>query len=58
MKVLFQARFSLFEIKGGDTVQIESTKAELEKLGVDVEGARTASPHDGHHVPCIDLQVR
>lgn len=37
MKVLMQARYDLFDIKGGDTVQIESTAAELRKLGIEVD---------------------
>ena len=32
MKILFQSRVDLYDPKGGDTVQIESTKAAIEKL--------------------------
>lgn len=37
MKVLIQSRKNLYSLRGGDTVQIEKTKAELEKLGVEVD---------------------
>lgn len=33
MNILFQSRFDLFKVKGGDTVQIQNTKESLEKLG-------------------------
>ncbi len=37
MKVLMQSRKNFFELRGGDTVQLEKTKMELEKLGVEVD---------------------
>ena len=37
MRVLIQSRKNLFDLRGGDTVQLEKTKAELEKLGVEVD---------------------
>ena len=37
MKILFQSRIDLFDRRGGDTVQMEKTAEELEKLGLDVE---------------------
>ena len=37
MKVLMQSRKNLFDLRGGDTVQLEKTKNELEKLGVKVD---------------------
>lgn len=37
MKVLMQSRKNLFDLRGGDTVQLEKTKEELEKLGVKVD---------------------
>jgi len=37
MKILFQSRIDLFNRRGGDTVQMEKTAEELEKLGVQVE---------------------
>lgn len=37
MKVLIQSRKNFYSLRGGDTVQIEKTKAELEKLGVEVD---------------------
>ncbi len=37
MKVLMQSRKNFFDLRGGDTVQLEKTKAELEKLGVEVD---------------------
>lgn len=37
MKVLMQSRRNFFTLRGGDTVQLEKTKAELEKLGVEVD---------------------
>jgi glycosyltransferase involved in cell wall biosynthesis len=40
MKVLFQSRNNLFDVVGGDTVQILKTKEYLEKLGVTVDISR------------------
>lgn len=37
MKVLMQSRKNFFDLRGGDTVQLEKTKSELEKLGVEVD---------------------
>lgn len=37
MRVLIQSRKNFYSLRGGDTVQIEKTKAELEKLGVKVD---------------------
>lgn len=37
MKVLMQSRKNFFTLRGGDTIQLEKTKAELEKLGVEVD---------------------
>lgn len=37
MKVLIQSRKNFYTLKGGDTIQMLKTKAELEKLGVDVD---------------------
>lgn len=37
MKVLMQSRKNFFDLRGGDTIQLEKTKAELEKLGVTVD---------------------
>ena len=37
MKVLMQSRKNFYSLKGGDTVQLLKTKAELEKLGVEVD---------------------
>lgn len=37
MKVLMQSRKNFFDLRGGDTVQLEKTKVELEKLGVKVD---------------------
>ena len=37
MKVLMQSRNNFFTLRGGDTIQLEKTKAELEKLGVEVD---------------------
>lgn len=37
MKILMQSRRNLFDLRGGDTVQLEKTKTELEKLGVEVD---------------------
>lgn len=37
MKVLIQSRKNFYSLRGGDTVQIEKTKVELEKLGVEVD---------------------
>lgn len=37
MRVLMQSRKNFFDLRGGDTVQLEKTKAELEKLGVEVD---------------------
>lgn len=44
MKVLFQSRSDLFRKRGGDTVQIEATKAALEKLGVEVDLSLRLAP--------------
>ncbi|MFW6143407.1 MAG: glycosyltransferase [Patescibacteria group bacterium] len=44
MKVLLQSRIDLFSRRGGDTVQMEKTAGELEKLGVDVEISCEAKP--------------
>lgn len=37
MKVLMQSRKNFYSLRGGDTVQLLKTKAELEKLGVEVD---------------------
>jgi glycosyltransferase involved in cell wall biosynthesis len=37
MKVLMWSRVDVFDIRGGDLVQIETTAAELRKLGVEVD---------------------
>lgn len=37
MRVLMQSRKNFFDLRGGDTVQLEKTKSELEKLGVHVD---------------------
>lgn len=37
MKVLMQSRKNFFTLRGGDTIQLEKTKDELEKLGVEVD---------------------
>lgn len=37
MKILMWGRFDLFDIGGGDKIQIENTALELRKLGVDVD---------------------
>lgn len=37
MKVLMQSRKNFYDLRGGDTVQLEKTKEELEKLGVEVD---------------------
>ena len=37
MRVLMQSRKNFFELRGGDTIQLEKTKVELEKLGVEVD---------------------
>jgi glycosyltransferase involved in cell wall biosynthesis len=37
LHVLFISRSSLFNVKGGDTIQIQNTAIELEKLGVKVD---------------------
>jgi len=37
IKVLFQSRVDIYDRRGGDTVQLEETKAALEKLGVLVD---------------------
>ncbi|MEA2020177.1 MAG: glycosyltransferase [Patescibacteria group bacterium] len=37
MRVLFQSRIDLFDRRGGDTVQMERTAQELNKLSVDVD---------------------
>ena len=37
MKVLMQSRKNFFDLRGGDTVQLEKTKTELEKLGVEID---------------------
>lgn len=41
MKVLMWGRFDLFDIGGGDKIQIENTAAELRKLGADVDISTT-----------------
>lgn len=53
MKVLFIARPNLFQSRGGDTVQIESTAAYLQKMGVEVTlyaGNRKALDLDAYDV--------
>ena len=37
MKVLIQSRKNFYSLRGGDTVQLEKTKMELEKMGVQVD---------------------
>ena len=37
MRVLIQSRKNFYELRGGDTVQLLKTKAELEKLGVEAD---------------------
>src|ERR1700744_3973098 len=37
MKVAFISRSTLFAVPGGDTVQIEQTAQELQRMGVEVE---------------------
>lgn len=37
MKILMQSRKNFFDLRGGDTIQLEKTKSELEKLGVEVD---------------------
>ena len=37
MKVLMQSRKNFYSLRGGDTIQLLKTKAELEKLGVEVD---------------------
>lgn len=37
MKVLMQARINLFSVPGGDTIQVQKTKAALESLGVQAD---------------------
>ena len=44
MKVLMQSRKNFFDLRGGDTVQLEKTKKELEKLGVNVDFSLEFSP--------------
>lgn len=44
MKVLMQSRNNFFTLRGGDTIQLEKTKAELEKLGVEVDFSLDFNP--------------
>jgi len=44
MKVLFQCRENLFTLSGGDKIQIENTKRELEQLGVEVQIGTNSKP--------------
>lgn len=37
MRVLMQSRSNFYTLRGGDTMQLEKTKAELEKIGVEVD---------------------
>ena len=37
MKILMQSRKNFYSLKGGDTVQLLKTKAELEKMGIEVD---------------------
>ena len=45
MKVLMQSRNNFFTLRGGDTIQLEKTKAELEKLGVEVDFSLDFNPN-------------
>lgn len=58
MKILFQSRVDIFDRRGGDTVQMEETKASLEKLGVNVDITTDLTPdvsnYDLVHVFNID----
>lgn len=47
MKVLMQSRVDLFDKRGGDTVHLENTKKELEKLGVEVVVSLENNPNLG-----------
>lgn len=44
MKVLMQSRKNFFTLRGGDTIQLEKTKAELEKLGVEIDFSLDFNP--------------
>jgi glycosyltransferase involved in cell wall biosynthesis len=44
MKVAFITRLNLYNIAGGDTVQIEQTARQLQKLGVEVDMLRSVDP--------------
>lgn len=44
MKVLMQSRVSLFEVPGGDTIQILKTKEYLEKIGISVDISTELEP--------------
>jgi glycosyltransferase involved in cell wall biosynthesis len=46
MKVLMAGRQDVISVPGGDTIQMEETKAGLEKLGVDVAVAAADAPQD------------
>lgn len=37
MRILMQSRKNFFSLRGGDTIQLEKTRAELQKLGVEVD---------------------
>lgn len=58
MKILFQSRVDIFDRRGGDTVQMEETKASLEKLGVTVDITTELTPdvskYDLVHVFNVD----
>ncbi len=45
MKVLMQSRSNFYSLRGGDTMQLEKTKAELEKLGVEVDISLDYTPN-------------
>lgn len=45
MRVLMQSRKNFFDLRGGDTVQLEKTKAELEKMGVKVDFSLDFEPN-------------
>jgi len=45
MRVLFQNRPDMFEVIGGDTIQLLKTKEYLEKLGIDVEVSTELRPN-------------
>jgi glycosyltransferase involved in cell wall biosynthesis len=44
MRVLFQSRKTLFEVPGGDTVQLVKTKEYLERLGITVDISTELQP--------------